>query len=56
MSSIESVKGRCQKEIEAEEVELEGLAKDIDEGKEELAALKSKLYTKFGDSIRLDYD
>ncbi len=56
MSSIEQVKERCQSEIESKEVELDVLSKGIEVGKAELSALKSKLYTKFGDSIRLDYD
>lgn len=56
MSSIDHVKERCQNEIESKEIELGGLIKEIDEGKDELSSIKSKLYTKFGDSIRLDYD
>lgn len=56
MTPIDGVKERCQSEIDAKDIELEGLAKEIEEGKEELSTLKSKLYNKFGDSIRLDYD
>ena len=56
MISIEGVKERCQLEIDSKETELLLLSKSIQEGKDELSLLKSRLYSKFGDSIRLDYD
>ena len=56
MSPIDKVKERCEQEIEANEAQIQELAGEIEDGKEELKNLKSQLYNKFGDAIRLDYD
>lgn len=56
MSSIEGVKERCQHEIDVKGDQIQELAQDLEAGKRELLALKSQLYSKFGDAIRLDYD
>ena len=56
MSSIDTVKARCQSQIDLNEVQIQEMEMEIQEGKEQLSALKSKLYSKFGDAIRLDYD
>ena len=50
------MKERCQSEIDAKEGQIQELAEKIERGKVELASLKSQLYNKFGDAIRLDYD
>ena len=55
-SSIETVKERCQAEIDAKELEIQKLTNEIEIGKIELTNLKGQLYNKFGDAIRLDYD
>jgi chaperonin cofactor prefoldin len=56
MSPIDKVKERCEQEIESKAVEIEVLTTEIEDGREELKLLKSQLYSKFGDAIRLDYD
>lgn len=56
MSSIEQVKERCEGEIEEKQGKMQGMTVEIEEGKDELKNLKSQLYSKFGDAIRLDYD
>lgn len=56
MSSVDKVKESCELEIEAQSAQIRGLSEEIEEGKEELKNLKSQLYSKFGDAIRLDYD
>lgn len=56
MSPIDNVKERCEQEIKSKAAQIEELATEIEEGKEELKTLKSQLYSKFGDAIRLDYD
>ena len=50
------MKERCQAEIDVKEAEIQELAEEIEGSKVELASLKSQLYSKFGDAIRLDYD
>lgn len=56
MSSVDAVKEKCQMEIDLKEDQVQELAAEIENGKRELMALKSQLYSKFGDAIRLDYD
>lgn len=56
MSSIDKVKESCELEIESKSAQIEELSGEIEEGKEMLKNLKSQLYSKFGDAIRLDYD
>lgn len=56
MSSIERVKERCEAEIVSKEGETLILQGELERGKGELTELKSQLYSKFGDAIRLDYD
>ena len=56
MSSIDTVKARCQSQIDSNEIQIQEMETEIHEGKEQLSTLKSKLYSKFGDAIRLDYD
>ena len=56
MSPIEKVKEHCEQETEAKAAQIEGLAGEIEEGRNELKMLKAQLYSKFGDAIRLDYD
>lgn len=54
MSSIEAIKARCQSEINLNEVQVQEM--EISDGTKQLSELKSKLYSKFADAIRLDYD
>lgn len=56
MSDIEAVKEHCGEEIKAKEEDIVLLSKEVLTGSSELASLKSKLSSKFGDNIRLDYD
>ena len=53
---MEQVKERCSDEIEEKQGKMQVMAVEIEEGKGELKNLKSQLYSKFGDAIRLDYD
>lgn len=55
-SELEAVKGQLQQQNEGMAEEIEELRSKIDVLKASIAGMKSKLYSKFGDSIQLEYD
>lgn len=50
------MKGQLQQQNEGMAEEIEELRSKIDVLKASIAGMKSKLYSKFGDSIQLEYD
>jgi chaperonin cofactor prefoldin len=53
---VEAVKSQLQGQNEEMTREIDDLRIQIDALKASIASMKSKLYTKFGDSIQLEYD